>query len=134
MSLFRAMTAHVYAVVIFAQLSMMQLRERAIKALCVSLLSLLPGIAFAAGDLADMFDSVADGATRGKTAGLKIAQAIGVLIFIVSLLGLKKVGKHPQVTLGSCLAGLGIGALLVVVPEIMGNTQRQMGTSAVTIS
>lgn len=134
MSLFRAMTAHVYAVVIFAQLSMMQLRERAIKALCVLLITLLPGLAFAAGDLADMLDSAADGASRGKTSGLKIAQAIGVVVFIAALLGLKKVGKHPQVTLGGCLAGLGIGALLVVVPELMSRTQTQMGTSSVTIS
>ncbi|MEI7307128.1 DUF6750 family protein [Pectobacterium atrosepticum] len=134
MSLFRAMTARVYAVVIFIQLTMMQLRERTLKALCAFVISLLPGIAFAAGDLADMVDSLADGASRGKTSGLVIAQAIGVVIFIASVLAFKKIGKQPQVTLGTCLLGLGVGALLLVVPELMGRTNKQMGTNSITIN
>lgn len=134
MSLFRAISARLYAVVIFCQLTMMQYRERLIQVLCALLTLLLPGIALAAGDLADMMDSAATGAKRGKTSGLEIAQAIGVFIFIASLLGFKKIGTNPQVTLGRCCAGLAIGALLVVVPEVMNRTQSQLGTSSITIN
>jgi len=44
------------------------------------------------------------------------------------------VGTNPQITVGRCCAGLAIGALLAVVPEIMGRTQKQLGTSSVNIS
>ena len=91
-------------------------------------------MAFAEGDIADMMRSAADGAKSGKTSGLEIAQAIGVFIFIGSLLAFKKIGTNPQVTLGRCCAGLAIGGLLAVVPEIMSRTQKQLGTSSVTIS
>ena len=134
MSLFRAISARIYAVVIFCQLTMMQCRERMIQGLCVLVNFLLPGMAFAEGDIADMMRSAADGAKSGKTSGLEIAQAIGVFIFIGSLLAFKKIGTNPQVTLGRCCAGLAIGGLLAVVPEIMSRTQKQLGTSSVTIS
>ena len=134
MSLFRAISARLYAVVIFCQLTMMQCRERMIQGLCALVTFLLPGMAFADGDLADMFGSAASGAKSGKTSGLEIAQAIGVFIFIGSLLSFKKVGTNPQITVGRCCAGLAIGALLAVVPAIMGRTQKQLGTSSVNIS
>lgn len=134
MSLFRAISARLYAVVIFSQLTMMQCRERMIQGLLALTAFLLPGMAFADGDLADMLDSASAGAKRGQTSGLVIAQMLGVVIFIGSLLSFKKVGSNPQVTLGRCCAGLAIGALLVVVPEVMSRTQKQLGTSSVTIS
>lgn len=90
MSLFRAISARLYAVVIFCQLTMMQCRERMIQGLCALVTFLLPGMAFADGDLADMFGSAASGAKSGKTSGLEIARAIGVFIFIGSLLSFKK--------------------------------------------
>lgn len=73
MSLFRAISARLYAVVIFCQLTMMQCRERMIQGLCALVTFLLPGMAFADGDLADMFGSAASGAKSGKTSGLEIA-------------------------------------------------------------
>jgi hypothetical protein len=134
MSLFRAISARLYAVVIFCQLTLMRSRERMIQGLCALVAFLSPGIALAEGDLADMFSSAAAGAKSGKTSGLEIAQAIGVFIFIASLLAFKKIGTNPQVTLGRCCLGIAVGALLVVVPEIMSRTQKQLGTSSVTIS
>jgi len=134
MSLFRAISARLYAVVIFCQLTLMRSREQMIQGLCALAAFLSPGIALAEGDLADMFSSAAAGAKSGKTSGLEIAQAIGVFIFIASLLAFKKIGTNPQVTLGRCCLGIAVGALLVVVPEIMSRTQKQLGTSSVTIS
>lgn len=134
MSLFRAISARLYAVVITFQLTLLSLRERMIQGLCALLTFLLPGIVHADGDIADMLDAAATGAKRGKTSGLEIGQAIGVIIFIASLLALKKVGTNPQVTVGRCVLGLVIGALLAVVPEVMSRSQKQMGTSSVTIS
>jgi len=134
MSLFRAISARLYAVVIFCQLTLMRSRERMIQGLCALVAFLSPGIALAEGDLADMFSSAAAGAKSGKTSGLEIAQAIGVFIFIASLLAFKKIGTNPQVTLGRCCLGIAVGALLAIVPEIMSRTQKQLGTSSVTIS
>lgn len=130
----RTISARLYAVVIFCQLAMMQCRERMLRSLCAMAAFLVPGAAFADGDIADMLNSVADGAKSGKTSGLVIAQTIGVFILIGSLLSFKKIGTNPQVTLGRCCAGLVIGALLAVVPEVMSRTQKQLGTSAVSIS
>lgn len=134
MSLFRAISARLYAVVIFCQLTLIKARERMIQGLCALVAFLAPGIALADGDLADMFSAAATGAKSGKTSGLEIAQAIGVFVFIASLLAFKKIGTSPQVTLGRCCLGIAIGALLVVVPEIMSRTQKQLGTSSVNIS
>lgn len=134
MSLFRAISARLYAVVIAYQLTLISLRERLIQGLCALLTFLLPGIVHADGDIADMLDQAAAGAKRGKTSGLEIGQAIGVFIFIASLLAFKKVGTNPQVTVGRCVLGLVIGALLAVVPEVMNRSQKQMGTSSVTIN
>ncbi|MBY6260113.1 conjugal transfer protein TraR [Phytobacter diazotrophicus] len=134
MSLFRALTARLYAVVIVVQLSLMCLRERAIQVLCALTAFLLPGMALAAGDVADMIDSGAAGAKRVKSSGLDIFQMIGLFIFGGSLLAFKKVGNHPQVTVGRCCAGLAIGALLFVIPELISRSQKQMGMSSVTVS
>lgn len=76
MSLFRAISARIYAVVIFCQLTMMKCRERMIQGLCALATFLLPGMAFAEGDLADMLSSAAAGAKSGKTSGTEIARAI----------------------------------------------------------
>lgn len=134
MSLFRVISARLYAVVIAAQLSMMHLRERAILGLCALSAFLLPGTASAAGDLSEMIESAAGGAKSAKTSALEIFQLIGLFIFGGSVLGFKKVGTNPQVTVGRCVAGIAIGALLIVIPEIMSRTQKQLGTSSVTIS
>nr|UUW42460.1 hypothetical protein [Citrobacter portucalensis] len=81
-----------------------------------------------------MLSSAAAGAKSGKTSGRKLPRAIGVFIFIGSLLAFKKVGTNPQITVGRCCAGLAIGGLLAVVPEVMSRTQKQLGTSSVNIS
>ena len=134
MSQIRALMARLYAVVFSVQLSMMSLRERAIRSLLTLITVLLPGIAFAEGDVADMIDSGAAGARRVKSSGMDYFQMIGLFVAGASLLALKKVGSHPQITLGRCLAGIGIGALMFVIPELIGRVQKQAGMSSVTIS
>lgn len=134
MSLFTSLTTRVYSMSMFIQLLMMSIRQRAIQALSALVAFLLPGMAFADGDVADMLDSVAAGAKRGKTSVLEAAQFVGVIIFIGSLLAFKKIGSNPQITLGRCIGGLIIGAMLVLVPELMSRSQKQLGMSSVTVS
>lgn len=130
-SLFARLMQSIFVV----QLTLMEMRERFVQWLCAMVLAILPGSAFAAGgDLADILDSTAEGAKRGQTASLAIAQFAGVVIFIASLLAFKKINTNPNVTLGRCIGGLIIGALLVVVPELLSRSQKQMGMSATTIS
>lgn len=133
MSLFRAISARIYAVVIFCQLTMMKCRERMIQGLCATATFLLPGMAFAEGDLADMLSSAAAGAKSGKTSGTEIARRSGIHLHRFPA-GFQKVGTNPQITVGRCCAGLAIGGLLAVVPEVMSRTQKQLGTSSVNIS
>lgn len=134
MSRFTSHFTRVCQTLILGQLTLIGWRDRAIQGLCALALALLPGAAFAAGDLADMVDAVADGAKRGKTGVLTIAQFIGVILFIGALLSFKKIGTNPQITLGRCLGGLIIGALLLVIPELISRNQKQLGFNPVTVS
>lgn len=130
-SLFARLMQSIFVV----QLTLMEMRERFVQWLCAMALTILPGSAFAAGgDLADMLDAAAEGAKRGQTAALTISQFVGVLLFIGSLLAFKKINTNPQVTLGRCIGGLFIGALMVVVPELLSRSQKQVGMSSTTIS
>ena len=90
-------------------------------------------MAFAEGDLADMLSSASAGAKSGKTSGTEIAQRSEYSSSSVPC-WLSKVGTNPQITVGRCCAGLAIGGLLAVVPEVMSRTQKQLGTSSVNIS
>lgn len=134
MSLFRALTARLYGVIFYVQLTLMKLREQAIQALLTLTAFLLPGMALAAGDIADLVDSGAAGAKRVKTSGLDIFQMIGLFIFGGSLLAFKKVGHNPQITVGRCCAGLAVGALLFVIPELVSRSQKQLGMSSITVN
>lgn len=86
------------------------------------------------GDLADMVRAAADGAKTSQTATLTIAQYIGVVLFIGGIVGFKKVGRQGGGSLIACIVSVVVGALLVIVPEILSRSQRQLGTSAVTVS
>lgn len=135
MSRLSSLFARLMQSIFVVQLTLLEMRERFIQWLCAMALTILPGSAFAAGgDIADMFDAAAEGAKRGQTSTLTMAQFGGVLIFIAALLAFKKINTNPQVTLGRCIGGLIIGALLVVVPELLSRSQKQMGMSATTIS
>lgn len=129
-SLFARLMQSIFVV----QLTLMEMRERFIQWLCAMALAILPGSAIADGDLADMLDAAADGAKRGQTSTLTIAQFAGVVIFIFSLLSFKKINTNPQVTLGRCIGGLFIGALMVVIPQLMSRSQKQVGMNTTTIS
>lgn len=129
-SLFARLMQSIFVV----QLTLQEMRERLIQGLCAIALTILPGSAFADGDLADMLDAAAAGAKRGQTASLTIAQFVGVVLFIGSLLAFKKINTNPQITLGRCIGGLFVGALMVVVPELLSRSQKQVGMSSSTIS
>lgn len=133
MSRFSSLFARLIQSIFIAQLTLLEMRERFIQWLCALALAVVPCSAFAAGDLADMFDAAAEGAKRGQTSSLVFAQFAGVVIFIVSLLAFKKINTTPQITLARCIGGLFIGALLIAVPELMNRSQKQLGMSTTTI-
>ena len=134
MSHLRAIAARAYAALFSALISLLSLRDRAIAALLLLPATLLPGAAMANGDLADMAKNVSEGAKVGQSSSLDIAQFVGVILFIGGLVGFKKVGKQPGVTLAGCIVSIIVGACLAVIPEVMNRSQRQLGTSATTIS
>ncbi|EBX8423419.1 conjugal transfer protein TraR [Salmonella enterica subsp. enterica serovar Urbana] len=130
----RVMTARAAAAFFYAQLFLMNIRDRMINLLILLPMMLLPRAVLAEGDLADMLRSAGDGAKSAQTSSLSIAQFIGVIMFIGGLVGFKKVGKQGGIGLGACIASVIIGAVLTVVPEVMNREQRQLGTSATTIN
>lgn len=130
----RVMTARAATAFFYAQLFLMNIRDRMINLLLLLPMMLLPRAVLADGDLADMVRSVGDGAKSAQTSSLTIAQFIGVIMFIGGLVGFKKVGKQGGIGLGACIASVIIGAVLAVAPEVMNRSQRQLGTSATTIN
>lgn len=123
-----------FTTTVYAQLFLMNIRDRMINLLLLLPMMLLPRAVLADGDLADMVRSVGDGAKSAQTSSLSIAQFIGVIMFIGGVVGFKKVGKQGGIGLGACIASVIIGAVLAVAPEVMNRSQRQLGTSATTIS
>lgn len=119
---------------ISVRLSQMQygLRSRVIKGLTL-LLSASPVLAMADGDIADLFDHVATGAKSGTKSSLTIAQFIGVLAVIGGLLAAKGKKDNPQVKTWHIVATLAIGAILIVVPELIKRAQTQMGMTPVNV-
>ncbi|EAW1321294.1 conjugal transfer protein TraR [Salmonella enterica] len=117
-----------------AQLFLMNCRDRVINLLVLLPLMLLPRAVLADGDLADMVRHVGDGAKTSQTSTLTIAQFIGVIMFIGGVVGFKKVGKQGGIGLGACIVSVIVGVILAVAPEVMNRSQRQLGTSATSIS
>ncbi|EDJ8986994.1 conjugal transfer protein TraR [Salmonella enterica subsp. diarizonae] len=130
----RVMAARAATAFFYAQLFLMNIRDRMINLLLLLPMMLLPRAVLADGDLADMLRSASDGAKSAQTSSLTIAQFIGVIMFIGGVVGFKKVGKQGGIGLGACIASVIIGAVLAVAPEAMNRSQRQLGTSATTIN
>ncbi|EIP3952694.1 conjugal transfer protein TraR [Salmonella enterica] len=122
-----------YAIIIRFQLLSMTFRERLIRKLLLLPAALFPGIALADTDIADMIGDVATGAESGQTSTLRIARFVGVVIALAAILGFKKIGQSPHITMGRCIGGLIVGVLLLAGPELMNRSQRQMGISATSI-
>ncbi|MGJ3289479.1 DUF6750 family protein [Klebsiella sp. PL-2018] len=134
MSHLRAVTARARAFMFSVLVRLHDARERLTRVLLALPLILLPKAVLADGDLADMVRAVGDGAKTSQSASLTIAQFIGVVLFIGGVIGFKKVGRQGGGSLIACIVSLVCGALLVIVPEILSRTQKQMGTSAVTVN
>lgn len=134
MSRLRVMMARVCTAFIYVQIFLMNCRDKIISLLLLLPAMLLPRTVMADGDLFDMIRNVGDGAKGATGSTLNIAQFIGVVMFIGGLLGFKKVGKQNGLGLAGCIVSVIIGAILVVVPEVMNRSQRQLGISPATIN
>jgi hypothetical protein len=108
------------------------LRKLTLRALCAWLAFISP-MAMADGNIADMFNAVADGASSGTKSALTIAQFVGVLGVIGSILALKSMKNSPQVK--PWMIGLGfVGSLLLLaVPQIIKSGQSQMNLTPVSV-
>ena len=95
--------------------------------------SALPVVAMADGDMADILDHVATGAKSGTKSSLTIAQFLGVLAVIGGLLAAKGKKDNPQVKTWHIVAAIALGAVLIVVPELIKRAQTQLGMTPVNV-
>lgn len=123
-------------ILLWAAVRAMNVKEvmnKKISKVLVSLVAANPVIAFADGDLADMLGNVGDGADSGKKSILQIAQFVGVICVVGGLFAAKAKSKNPSITIGSIAVALVVGAVLIVVPEIIKRSQAQMGLTPVSV-
>ena len=97
------------------------------------LLCACPVVAMADGDIADLLDHVATGAKSGTKSSLTIAQFLGVLAVIGGLLAAKGKKDNPQVKTWHIVASIALGAVLIVVPELIKRAQTQIGMTPVNV-
>lgn len=122
--------------VLFFSVYFSELKELSIKYInkfLISLFGLLPTVAFADGDFADMAGRFADGAKSGTKSALIIAQLIGALFVIGALISMKAKKDNPQIKGWHIIVGLLVGGALCVVPEIIKRSQAQVGLTPVNI-
>lgn len=96
-------------------------------------LALVSPAALADGDLASMANSLSEGATSGTKSILTIAQFIGVVGVVGSLIGFKAMKNNPQIKPGHIALGFFISLVLIAVPEIIKRGQTQMGMTPVAV-
>lgn len=108
------------------------LRRLILRGLC-AYAALLSPLSLADDDLAGMADSVSQGATSGTKSVLNIAQFIGVLGVIGSIIALKSMKNNPQVKPWHIGLAFVAGLILIVIPQIIKKGQTQMGMTAVSV-
>lgn len=107
-------------------------RRLALRALGAWLVFLSP-VVRADGDLADMLNSVSEGATSGTKSMLNIAMFLGVVGIVGSLAALKSMKNNPQVRPWMVACGFVVSLLLIVIPELIKRGQTQMNMTPVTV-
>lgn len=108
------------------------LRNAFLRALFAWIAFISPG-AMAAGDLADIGNSMSEGATSFTKSALNIATMLGVCSVIGSIFALKSMKNNPQVKPWMVAVGFVTGLLLIVVPELIKRGQTQMGMTPVSV-
>lgn len=108
------------------------LRRLTLRGIC-AFAALISPMAMAGSDLADMVNSVSEGATSGTKSVLNIAQFVGVVGVIGSLIALKSMKNNPQVRPVHVFLGFMVSLLLIAIPEIIKRGQTQMGMTAVSV-
>jgi len=109
-----------------------QVRGKMIKRMG-GLLAVLPGAAFADGDIADMLNSAAEGSKSGMKSALTIAQFVGVLFVIGGFIAAKQKKDNPQIKVSHIIGAVLFGACLIVIPEIIKRAQSQVGLTPVSV-
>ncbi|MBY4841265.1 conjugal transfer protein (plasmid) [Pantoea stewartii] len=119
----------VYALALTVSETLRRLTLRALTAW----LALISPMAMADGDIADMFNSVSQGATSGTKSAINIAVFAGVVGVIGSLFALKSMKNNPQVRPWMVLVAFLVSILLIVVPELIRRGQTQVGMTPVSV-
>ncbi|WP_276740403.1 MULTISPECIES: DUF6750 family protein [Pantoea] len=108
------------------------LRALTLRALCAWMAFISP-VAFADGDVADMFNALSNGATSGTKSALNIAMFAGVCGVIGSIFALKSMKNNPQIKPWMILLAFAGSLLLIGVPEIIKRGQTQMNMTPVSV-
>ncbi len=108
------------------------LRRHAFRGLSAWLAFISP-MAMADGDLADIANSISEGATSGTKSALNIATFIGVIGIIGTITALKSMKNNPQVKPWMIALGFMGSLLLIAVPQIISRGQKQMGMTPVSV-
>ncbi|HBH6890080.1 TPA: conjugal transfer protein [Serratia marcescens] len=119
----------VYALALTVSETLRRLTLRALTAW----LALISPMAMADGDIADMFNSVSQGATSGTKSVLNIALFAGVCGVIGSIFAAKSMKNNPQIKLWMVLSGFVLSILLIVIPELIRRGQTQVGMTPVSV-
>lgn len=119
---------------VFARALMLSetLRRAFLRALFAWVSFISPG-AMAAGDLADIGVSVADGASSFTKSVLTFCTLLGVCSVVGSIIALKSMKNNPQVKPWMVAVGFVTGLLLLVIPELIKRGQTQMGMTPVSV-
>lgn len=91
-----------------------------------------PG-AMAAGDLADIGNSIAAGASSGTKSVLTVCQLLGVCAVVGSIFALKSMKNNPQTKPWMVAVGFFTGLVLIVIPELIKRGQTQLGMTPVNV-
>lgn len=108
------------------------LRRAFLRALFAWVAFISPG-AMAAGDLADIGNNLATGASSTTKNVLTICQLLGVCGVVGSILSLKSMKNNPQIKPWMVGVAFVTGLLLIVVPELIKRGQTQMGMTPVSV-
>lgn len=108
------------------------LRRAYLRVLFAWIAFISPG-AMAAGDIADSFESLANGASSGTKSVLTVSQFMGVCAVVGSVLALKSMKNNPQTKPWMVGVAFCTGLVLIVIPELIKRGQTQMGMTPVSV-
>lgn len=108
-----------------------KLRHLFIKAIMSIMAAFSPSILAANDDIAAIGERIAEGAKSGGKSAIIVAQFVGGIFVIGGLIAAKNKKDNPQIKVSHIVASLAFGACLIVIPEVIRRTQKQLGLTPV---